>query len=226
MALGLADPVSYSVRRQRLDRDLADAAALIRGRVLEIGCGRLGRRGRFQMPAGVDRLVLVDRDPARAPDVCADIVALPIASGAFDVIVCLEVLEYVWQPAAALTEIARVLKPDGTLLLSTPFMHRADAADDYWRLTEAALRRLLRESGFEVVRCVPQGGALAVAANVLRYAVSVQTSAVRRALSVLLRPFFAVLRRADRGTASRRPELATFSTGFLVVARRTAAARA
>ena len=48
-------------------------------------------------------------------------------------------------------------------------------------------------AGFEVIRCVAQGHALAVAASVLRYIVSTQTDLTRRALAVLLRPFFASL---------------------------------
>lgn len=52
----------------------------------------------------------------------ADLLALPFDSGAFDQALCLDVLEHVDlrdQPRA-LSEIARVLKPGGGLLLSVP----------------------------------------------------------------------------------------------------------
>jgi len=52
----------------------------------------------------------------------ADLLALPFDSGVFDVALCLDVLEHVSlldQPRA-LSEIARVLKPGGGLLLSVP----------------------------------------------------------------------------------------------------------
>jgi SAM-dependent methyltransferase len=153
------------------------------------------------------------------PHICADAARLPVRAALFDTVVCLEVLEYVWEPLSVLTEFRRVLKPGGTLLLSTPFLHRVDASDDFWRFTEPALRRLLHESGFDVIRCVPQGSAFAVAASVLRYAVSVQGAWVKRALSILLRPFFASLLGTDASTARRRPVLATFTTGYLVIAR-------
>ncbi|MSO55873.1 MAG: SAM-dependent methyltransferase [Acidobacteria bacterium] len=218
--MSLGDPVTYSVRRQGLDLDLEAVAGTLNGRVLEIGCGRTGRRGRFRPPTdGISRWVYVDRDLWRSPNVCGNAGHLPIRSSVFDAIVCLEVLEYVWQPAAALAEIHRVLKPGGTLVLSTPFLHRVDAADDYWRFTEPALRRLLHESGFEVVRCLAQGSAFAVAASVLRSAVGVQSAGVRRVLSIVLRPFFAALRGVDSSSARRRPVLATFTTGYLIVAR-------
>jgi SAM-dependent methyltransferase len=218
--LSLSDPVTYSVRRRYLDRDLDAVSGVFAGRVLEIGCGRLSRRGRFRPPSdGITAWIYVDRDLARSPHVCADATRLPMCSSAFDTVVCLEVLEYVWQPALVLSEIRRLLKPGGTLLLSTPFLHRVDAVDDYWRFTEPSLRRLLREAGFEVVQCVSQGSALAVAAGVLRYVVSVQRTPIRRALSIVLRPLFASLLHADASTARRRPVLATFTTGYLVVAR-------
>ena len=219
--IGLGDPVTYSVRRQYLDRDLNAESGLLNGRVLEVGCGRLGRRGRFRPPTeGILRWTYLDRDLARSPDVCADATCLPIRDSAFDAVVCLEVLEYVWRPPLALKEINRLLRPDGTLLLSTPFFHRVDTPDDYWRFTEPALRRLLHEAGFEVVQCIAEGGALAVAASVLRYVVSVCSFRTRRALSIVLRPLFAGLRWADPSMVRRHAELGTFATGYLVVARK------
>lgn len=218
--VGLADPVTYSVRRRYLDRDLAVQAEVFRGVVLEIGCGRRGRRGRFRPPSsGVARWICLDRDVARLPNICADATKLPLRSGSVDTLVCLEVLEYVWDPPSALNEFRRVLKPGGTLVLSTPFLHRQDASDDYWRFTEAALRRLLNQARFETVGFFRQGGALAVAVNVLRYVIGSLHPRTKHALSVLLRPFFAALLWADRPMVRRHHELGTFSTGYLAVAR-------
>jgi SAM-dependent methyltransferase len=220
MRPSLGDPVTYSVRRQYLDRALDAERGVLRGRVLEIGCGRSGRRGRFHPPTdGIDGWILCDRDLSRVPHLCADAAQLPVQAAAFDTVVCLEVLEYAWIPRLVLSEVRRVLKPGGTLLLSTPFLHRTDTADDYWRFTEPALRRLLHESGFDVVRCVAQGHALAVGASILRNVVSAQGLFLRRVLSVLVRPFVAGLLGSDASAARRRPVLATFTTGYLVVAR-------
>jgi len=221
--MSLGDPITYSVRRRYLDRDLEAESPLLTGRVLEIGAGRSGRRGRFQPPTGsVTQWVYLDRDFARSPHICADATRLPIRSSAFDTVICLEVLEYVWTPLLALKEIHRLLRPGGTLLLSTPFLHRVDASDDYWRFTEPALRRLLHEAGFEVIRCLAQGRALAVATSVLRYVVSVQRQGIKRVLSVVLRPLWGTLLWADPSMARGRPVLATFATGYLVVARSAA----
>ena len=45
---------------------------------------------------------------------------IPFASNSFDLIICTEMIEHVADPDTLLKEIRRVLKPDGTLLLTTP----------------------------------------------------------------------------------------------------------
>jgi SAM-dependent methyltransferase len=45
---------------------------------------------------------------------------LPIASGCADVVIMSELIEHLVDPDSALEEVRRVLKPGGTLLLSTP----------------------------------------------------------------------------------------------------------
>src|SRR2546428_10419616 len=54
------------------------------------------------------------------PFVCGSAEHLPFADDSFDVIVMLEVIEHTYSDVAALTEIRRVLKVGGTLVLSTP----------------------------------------------------------------------------------------------------------
>jgi SAM-dependent methyltransferase len=49
----------------------------------------------------------------------ANVESLPFEDGAFDLVLCTQVLEHVVDPAAVLRELARVLEPGGTLLLST-----------------------------------------------------------------------------------------------------------
>ncbi len=49
-----------------------------------------------------------------------DIAALPFADDAFDLVICSEVLEHVPDHAAAVSELVRVLKPGGDLVVSVP----------------------------------------------------------------------------------------------------------
>ena len=73
-----------------------------------------------------------------------------IRKGTFDCIVCMEVLEHVLDPFAAIREIHRILKRGGFLLMSTPLNFRIHGPiPDCWRFTEHGLKVLLRD--FEIV---------------------------------------------------------------------------
>jgi len=71
--------------------------------------------------------------------VLGDARALPFWPHTFDVIICSEVLEHIPSKRAAIGEMARVLKPQGTLLLSTP----SKSALDFWDLMSAPFRWIL-----------------------------------------------------------------------------------
>ena len=94
-------------------------------RVLDAGCGS-GRlftydlRGRASLIVGVDLSSDVAQNPNIDRALRASLAALPFASEAFDLIICKHVLEHLAEPDSALRELARVLRPQGRLLVLTP----------------------------------------------------------------------------------------------------------
>lgn len=54
-------------------------------------------------------------------DIVSDITRIPEPDASFDAIMCIEVLEHVPDPSAALRELARLLKPAGTMIITAPF---------------------------------------------------------------------------------------------------------
>ena len=90
-------------------------------RVLDVGCGssRIIGSGRL---VGLD-IVLAKLRYARRygnPLVHGSIFALPFKDGAFDCVICSEVVEHVPADERVFSELERVLEPGGRLILGTP----------------------------------------------------------------------------------------------------------
>lgn len=80
------------------------------------------------------------------PDIVGDIMKMPIADATYDVIVSIAVLEHVPRPWDAMTEMYRVLKPGGSLIMYVPFLfpyhEMLGYYRDYFRFSETAVRSL------------------------------------------------------------------------------------
>lgn len=97
-----------------------------------------------------------------------DIEEMSFAAESFDAVLCIEVLEHVANPFAAARELVRVLRPNGRLLVTTPFLYayhgkqaKAQAPDhesypDYWRYTHQGLQTLFK--ALRDVRVCPLDG--------------------------------------------------------------------
>ncbi|MEZ5484192.1 MAG: class I SAM-dependent methyltransferase [Lysobacteraceae bacterium] len=124
------------------------------GRVLDIGCADQWIRP--HLPNGCDYIGLDSLKTGGAlynakPDVFADACDLPLQDSSVDTVLMLEVLEHIRNPSKALSEVARVLRPGGGLLLTLPFLYPVhDAPHDYQRYTSHGLVRELQSVGFVV----------------------------------------------------------------------------
>jgi SAM-dependent methyltransferase len=109
-------------------------------KVLDLGCG--GGRHAFEAHRRGAHVVAFDRNGGDTKDAAAmlaamrlegeapagalgaavngDALALPFADGAFDRVVAAEVLEHIATDAAALAELARVLRPGGVMAVTVP----------------------------------------------------------------------------------------------------------
>ncbi len=72
-----------------------------------------------------------------------DLEALSFPSRSFDVIACNDVLEHVDQPDRAIGELARVMRPGGTLLLTVPFFPDRDESVTRARIEDGRVRHHL-----------------------------------------------------------------------------------
>jgi SAM-dependent methyltransferase len=76
----------------------------------------------------------------------------PLPSNSFDSALCNQVLEHVFNPDEFLSEIYRVLKPTGKMLLTVPFVwDEHEQPYDYARYSSFGLKSLLEKNGFHVL---------------------------------------------------------------------------
>lgn len=149
-------------RRERLDPqprdqfylhllDLVSALRLaspaVHGRLLDFGCG--GAPYTSILPAAeyfrADQSMMDDFDYLIANDG-----TLPeVPNDSFDTVLSTQVLEHVPDPQKYLREAWRILKPGGTLILSTHgTFSDHPCPDDFWRWTQQGLEHLLNDTGF------------------------------------------------------------------------------
>ncbi|MEM9953883.1 MAG: class I SAM-dependent methyltransferase [Chloroflexota bacterium] len=78
-------------------------------------------------------------------DVQYDAHRMPFIDEQFDCVLAIEVLEHCHTPQQVIDECYRMLKPNGTLILTTRFIFPLhDAPHDYFRFTKYGLRHLCR----------------------------------------------------------------------------------
>ena len=160
--------VQYAVRRPLVDWL---AAQDVRGlRVLDVGCGD---RPYERLLAGAAELVGFDVPGNPHADLHGSIDAIPVEDRSFDLVVCLQVLEHVSDPPAAIRELRRVVRRGGRVLVTThgvyPFHPNPD---DFWRWTHDGLARLFRTNAqWESVTVRPGAGTAATIAMLVAHGV-------------------------------------------------------
>lgn len=160
-------------------------------RVLDVGCGA----GNSYAPPVAERVasykgvdasaaaVQLARSAGLDATVIDDAASLPFPDDDFDVAICIEVFEHLFEPHRAAAEIRRVLRPGGRLVASTPnslyWRLRLDlllgrwnplgdelSGEQPWRdphirfFGPDTLARMLRSAGFGLVEVGAHGGRL------------------------------------------------------------------
>jgi SAM-dependent methyltransferase len=137
------------VDRFYIQRFLEQYAADVHGRVLEIGEDIYTRRYGKERVSRAD-VLNINANPRAT--IVADLTHAPqIPDSQFDAIIFTQTLQYIFDHAAALRTLRRILKPGGSLLLTVPGITHVEAASDwdatwYWSFTEPSMRKLLSDA--------------------------------------------------------------------------------
>ena len=93
-----------------------------------------------------DNFLNVDYYPLKGVSLCADIHQLPFRENSIEAVQCMQLAEHVEDPQRMVSEIDRVLKPEGEVYLTVPFMYPYhEAPIDLNRWSEEGLKSLMRE---------------------------------------------------------------------------------
>ena len=90
------------------------------------------------------------------PDIVADITDNNLASDNWDLVICSQNLEHIFDFQKAISEIFRILKSRGYAIIDCPWefpYHGLPVYDDYWRISDTAMKRLLIDAKFQIIEC-------------------------------------------------------------------------
>ena len=210
--------LTAKLTRITLDRFIASHAST--GWTLDIGAQN-GPYARF-----FPNRIALDIRNGTGVQVIGDAQALGIGDGMFDIVLCTEVLEHLPEPQRAIDEIFRVLKPGGSLLLTTRFLFPIhDAPHDYFRFTKYGLRHLLRR--FEILELKEETDSIGTVAVLLqrlgmqaRTLGPTATRAVWLVAAKLVRPFGFLITREYGDSRRLTPERGIMTSGYHVACRK------
>lgn len=144
----------FYLARRGLWRAISATGPNLEGPLLDVGCGSRPYQALFRVPRYVG--MELDSESARRSgmaDVLYDGRRFPFTDGEFQAVLCNQVLEHVFNPDEFLSEMHRVLRPGGQLLLTVPFVwDEHEQPHDYARYSSFGLKALLERNGFVVVQ--------------------------------------------------------------------------
>ncbi|MGL5233220.1 MAG: class I SAM-dependent methyltransferase [Empedobacter falsenii] len=152
--------------RKSLRNAIKSNAHLLEGSLLDFGCGSKPYKKFFvacREYIGVDYKIEGREDKQKEVDVFYDGKNIPFENSHFDSLLCTEVLEHVFNIDELLYEFNRVLKLNGKLIITTPFMwEEHEMPYDFARYTTPALEHLYKKSGFTIVDNYKTGNSIEV----------------------------------------------------------------
>lgn len=123
-----------------------------KGTLLDVGCSDKSLRSHISSKIkyiGLDYLTTASQFYETRPHIYGDAQALPFLSASIDTVTLLDVLEHIPDASLALAEAFRVLKPNGRVIASMPFLYPIhDEPFDFQRWTTHGIKKMVENCGF------------------------------------------------------------------------------
>jgi SAM-dependent methyltransferase len=133
-----------------------------KGRLIDLGCGKVPLYQSYK--DYITESICADWQDTihsnRFLDVVCDLnKPLPFEANAFDTIILSDVLEHLSNPTSLWSEMNRILKKGGKIILNVPFFYKLhETPHDYFRYTKFALTNFANNVGLSIVILKEIGG--------------------------------------------------------------------
>jgi SAM-dependent methyltransferase len=144
--------------------------------VLDIGC--FDKWAKQHCPSSCNYIGLDYYETAKhwygtKPDIYGDALSLPISQNCIDVVLLIDVLEHIKDTEKLLGQIHNILKEDGEIIISCPFLYPLhDEPRDFVRYTSHGFQELTTRNGFSVVSCETFGSPIITSTLLFNVAVT------------------------------------------------------
>ena len=188
-----------------------------RGCLLDLGCGDVPFYGIYKDL--VETNICIDWPNSTHGGVHLDYAyditrGIPLEDSSCDTILTTDVVEHIPDPTIMFSELYRVLKRGGKIILTTPFMYWLhEEPHDYFRFTEFALEKYCGVCGLQVIELFPYGGSQEIILDILA-----KKWSRSRLLSLLHRFYVKTLWRGRTNRKALRFLKTRFPLGYAMVA--------
>ena len=207
-------------RRKILDKLLKENKHYYKGVVLDIG-GR--ERGKFKKPKEkVKKWIFADIEEGHKPDIILDVSNMTsIEDESVDAINATELFEHVESPEKGLRECYRILKKNGTMILSAPFLYPIHSDPyDFQRWAEDKWKQVLQEIGFSIEKFEIMGRYFTVLADMKRTCIKSMPRPLRYVF-YLFCPLLDLLVKLDNlKFVQNHSKLGKFHGGYFIILRK------
>lgn len=139
-----------------LYRELRELAPTVDGRLLDVGCGYKPYRSWFRKATAYVGLDVTAE--SRADVIVKPGESWPFDDGTFDAVISTQVLEHIADFDNVLSEIRRVLRPGGQVVITVPFIYNEHGAPEDFRRFSVYGAGKIFPPDWQVVRLARLGG--------------------------------------------------------------------
>jgi len=167
-------------------------------------------------------VINIDFYPFENVDVVADICRLPFRDNSVDMVINEFVIEHTKHPDEIVSEIYRVLRPNGLIYIAAPFVASFHSSpNDYYRWSKEGLKELLKDFKEEEIRirCGPTSALLSVTNEWLAILFSFGSKKLQQILLVFFMIITSPLKIIDY-LIYRLPNAENIAYGFYYIGRK------